>query len=969
MKKKVIIALVLSLVVVCGLVCSLIFLLHKPDAVITDLTEGQSTQQQENEVAINNGEALAVISPTVNLYEGDEAAVINGSIKSVTTTNNGIIVRTNPVQTGFNDLGVGDIFCLEGSETTPFEQTFIGKIESKAEVDGEIEYIVGTPSVDEVFDVLKFDYTETLTNDKIAEIETVEGVTVSKGLSLAEEFGDAQIQQTTTTYAPRASSMSYKTENKPVASPTVDGAVSVDKDSLVFEYEIDLLKTFGLEPKGSAEFKDVYTIQEADRINVFTTTTGSCYHRDTCPCVGRSKYQMTLAEANSEGFDPCYLCNPPALKDDDGVFRPDATLTLSGKAGVEDIAMHVKFFWDILSGKGLEDLSIQASGNAIVQSKLESQLKFEFGGRTTTISLPFGAGHFQGLNEKLFPLAFVGYNAALTPVTAYGSNEQIRAVTAPIPLTIGVLVYADASGSITLSSTVEFSASCPFSYNNDLVVDGQWVCNPTATIDPSTHFSLSTELKGDIDAHFGISAMLYVFNLNLCELAFARAGVEAGGLLKIEYSSDFSEEGTASEITADYYMRGYYKLLLLTLKVKAKIDIWNIIDFKGAYQYEYLYKDETLFSFGQKGATNFSDGTMSFSHVAAKDAKSLYYMDTNGQLIKETNGNRSVLYAGDFFIICGIDESYIYILKVADEGGYDLYRIGKENGTEKRILDSLAYLLLFDESHIYYTTTFDKTIASRIDREDLSVEMFIDIDDEIRYMEKQGDNFYVVAQSTDPFAAFLGGGNTCRLINSSGVEIANYGENVTLENYCYTLHNDTFYSAARIVSGGFLRSTATEIYWVSKNQTQNNLTKSVSGWSYCNKGIVVVQDVPADQLPAEKLDENGNPIPVPKFKIVIYEATTGQPIDVCRVFSNQALFTFKQAGNGRWYFFDQNDEELILYSMSEDLSSIVVEKTFKAGEIPCNLSTCSVAIVDKTLFFYTMSDDRYTTILYRYNIV
>lgn len=110
-------------------------------------------------------------------------------------------------------------------------------------------------------------------------------------------------------------------------------------EGLLFDYNIDLLEAFGLDKNSSPDFQEKYDVTESERIQdvkVYRTTTGICYHRETCPCVGRSKFEMTLTEAADEGFEPCLLCNPPLLTDG-GVSNFDAKLELEGKVGLESI--------------------------------------------------------------------------------------------------------------------------------------------------------------------------------------------------------------------------------------------------------------------------------------------------------------------------------------------------------------------------------------------------------------------------------------------------------------------------------------------------------------------------------------------------------------------------------------------------------------------------------------------------------
>lgn len=44
---------------------------------------------------------------------------------------------------------------------------------------------------------------------------------------------------------------------------------------------------------------------------VYTTATGSCYHRSRCSSLQYSKYTTTIEEAVSDGYRSCQNCDPP----------------------------------------------------------------------------------------------------------------------------------------------------------------------------------------------------------------------------------------------------------------------------------------------------------------------------------------------------------------------------------------------------------------------------------------------------------------------------------------------------------------------------------------------------------------------------------------------------------------------------------------------------------------------------------
>jgi competence protein ComEC len=44
---------------------------------------------------------------------------------------------------------------------------------------------------------------------------------------------------------------------------------------------------------------------------VYITKTGKKYHRGTCRYLSRSKIPVSLKDAQSNGYTPCSVCNPP----------------------------------------------------------------------------------------------------------------------------------------------------------------------------------------------------------------------------------------------------------------------------------------------------------------------------------------------------------------------------------------------------------------------------------------------------------------------------------------------------------------------------------------------------------------------------------------------------------------------------------------------------------------------------------
>jgi hypothetical protein len=113
-----------------------------------------------------------------------------------------------------------------------------------------------------------------------------------------------------------------------------------------------------------------------------------------------------------------------------------------------------------------------------------------------------------------------------------------------------------------------------------------------------------------------------------------------------------------------------------------------------------------------------------------------------------------------------------------------------------------------------------------------------------------------------------------------------------------------------MVGSGYLRNTASSVYWMSANKSQHVLTECVSGWNPSkNVGIFTT-------LRNDDYSEGALP-----YKIVLYDAKDGRRKDVITVNNDHAFFTLTQSDAGDWYFIDETSEYLILYTMDEDFSN------------------------------------------------
>lgn len=905
----------------------------------------------------------AVLSPSVKLFTEEDADAVNGSITGFSVANQGLFLDVAG-GTGLDALGVGDVFFLDGSPETPLGEPYFGKVAYiRTLEDGAKQYILETPAVDEVFDVLDFDYAATLSPADFSSIQLAEGVTMQAVDSLdtfftpvaAEPGGELALD-----------GLVYRGDGKDDVRQTLSLSGDPDKP-LLLSFEVDLLKAFEdlSTVTGKNQKKTVnYSPTEAPSILVYGTNTGAKYHTDTCFYLHSSKIEMTLDDAVKNGLTPCQICAPPTMGDD-SVLSTSEKLTLSGKVGFESLSFNVDFDWDILHGKGLETFAASADGDFKLEANVIAEMSAALGGKTTTITLPMGLATVKlaGLDEKLLPLAFVTYNGTVE-TALFPSKEYVRKLTATVPVTIGFMIYMDMKGNVKVQSQASFSYDCDFACTYTGVRDGQWVNQWDATHDATARAAMSFGVSGDADIYGGMSLLLYVFNLNVADLSVVKLGVEGEGNLEVgveriwrsRTGAEDESPPTSFTIDASYYLRAYAKILGLDLKLKASADIlFGLFDTSFNAEYSVLWKDITLWQTGEMLETSRS-GQMDYKHVTAEDESCVYFKDTNGALVREARGNgaRVTLYDGGFFSFCGIDDSYLYLLvpsSTEDSGVYEICRVSKLGGASRTIVRDVFMPLSIDDTYLYYVTGFDKKAIARLDRGTLKESTFATFSEPVQYMSPQGRDFYVVTKSESIFF-FFGGSSHYYLIDSSGSVIGDYGSSPSLENY-HTQELDSYFCVKKPASLGYLRNTASEIYWMSGDRTATVLTEQDSGWYTDEAGIFTT-------LHDSEAGTN---------HIVLYRAADGVQVPVTDVESDQAFFTLCQSDYGDWYFFDQTDSELILYKMDADLTNKTEVKRFSLTQIPADIKTCGMEITNERIYFYTMPNETTSTVLYRYDII
>lgn len=859
---------------------------HQPKGKIEDNTDknGFNLHTTKNN---DEKEDAMIFNPNVHVYMGDEAEVVNAAIAEVEY--NGInldIIFEADTKNEFVELNEGEIFFLEGDTNTPLGETYIGKVIEKDSDDEEICLSAEAPMIDEVFDEFYVDDEFTLTEETINTIHTIEGVTVTPVQYLESDFLE---METAECDEEKIIPLKYEKNAK-----VTEEKILSDKNGFIVELNVDLDEVLNLLQGNEKEKQKEKEEDEEERKN--TSASSDC--------------------------------------------------TLTGKIGVEDIKLNYTADWD-KDTYGMKELSAGVSGKTA--SGVELALKYE--GELSAVDTEKKLGSvvkLQGLKEKLFPIAYFDCTSSKKILIGKKINETIETTQKMMPFSCGILFYLDIYGNISYEAVLNYEHTNQFSTKLVLVKDNQWIGKFEGESDPKNIFSAKMEVAADGDAHLGLSAMLYFYNLNIADIAIGKFGAEAEGRGILEASTE--TEGNAGAY-GSFYARIYAKIIDVKVNFKVRVDLWNIADVTGNYEFAGILFDFTLAETGKKSSTHYNKELMTWGKMTAEDEKAIYYKSLDNTLIREKkNGmSRVEIYGKDFFEICGVDQSYIYVTEPKTDSSYNLRRVSKDGTRSKVIMNNIKYVLMLNENYIYYVPAFSPNEIYRIDRTELKKEKFVQLEDNVEFMmeEKEGELF-VITEKEDMFSFLFGTEVIYYRLAKDGTIRNRYEGEITPEN-CMLEEMDNYIVSYKLISNGYLRTNAQEVYWMSPNKTKHINTEGTAGWAPKEIGIFVTQE-----------REDG------KFDIVLYRANDGKEQRIVTVNNKYAFFSLLQDKRGNWYYIDQTEKELELYKLVKGFSRKELLEKISLKDVPCNLEQCSMEIVNNRLFFYTMPSWSESKVLYRY---
>lgn len=358
-------------------------------------------------------------------------------------------------------------------------------------------------------------------------------------------------------------------------------------------------------------------------------------------------------------------------------------------------------------------------------------------------------------------------------------------------------------------------------------------------------------------------------------------------------------------------------------------------------------------------STSYDEDTMEYQRICAKDKNYIYQKNLYGKLErKDADGvsGKFLLYDDDFFTICGLDESYIYILKgnenaTLENGVYNMIRISKDGKKREIILKDIKWCFGMYENYFYYVPNENTNCIKRLDRGTLIMSDFIELDEQVEILQEDGNYFMVVTRNSVGAAGLFGGTNYYYLVDKDGKLMRRYGSDLQKEDYPVSEWKNCKF-AVKHTSNGYLRGVADEVY--IKNGGNFIKIEGVSGWTYQEDGVITTLET-----------NSGEELP---YKMV-YHYSNGIEKTMTEVESNQAFFTLCQDDEDNWWYFDQTDIYLILYRLSADFKDKKMIKKFQILDIGCDLESCGMEIMNNRIYFYSMPDSITANAVYRYDLL
>ena len=831
----------------------------------------------------------AVLSSEVETFIEDEADKINSSIEQVSTLNNGNVQTTfnNSVDEKIKNLTKGEIFYLEGDETSKYPQGLFGKVVSNTQNAENTTLVTESPKVDEIFDMLDIDISQELTPENIQNIVPMEGVTISSTDSNQNEVVAKKLTQSGQPQVEKLTQFTFEDSN--------------------------------IENKKVAETENNTVTEQITAEADF------------------SKIVQEIAKEKLEG------------KVDEKALE-NLYLKVNFETNFKHLGVNSKVDFDL---SGLHDLYFDIEKDISAKSTIESGVEFSVDKKETSIGTD-EIIELCGLDQKMFPIFYIDIGTRQT-LTVFGGDmsDRIEKLTAPLPISVGVIVYIDFDGNVKIGLSVEGSYESRTGNRLAIVENDEWkFSNEEMYNEEKVSVSVTGEVTASADLNTGIDVLLNISSVNIADVALVKLGIKAEGTASLKLGVERTNAGinATHEEKLDGHIRLYLKILDIDIKFKLKNELIPI-----SVQRKFTIFDITLLELGKMPETYYNDETMKIGQVSGEDDEYNYYKTNYGTLIKEAKSDKykETIYTKGFDQFCAIDKSYIYVTVPADAGTFDIVRIDKDDDNIYRtVIENALYVLEEDDEYIYYLLKDEENIIYRYKRDNGETEQFMTFDYHVQLMHQQEDgNFYVITKEDNMIAAFFGNEtNYYYVVGKDKKIISDYGSEPTVAQY-YTENVGNYYVAQKFYTHERTRPTATEVVFLNSDKSIQVPTETISGWKSISSGIVTEQQI-----------EGGT-----GYNMVIYASPNGEMRTITPVKSRYAMFTLSESDSGEWYFFDQEDDAVVLYKLDANLANKAEVKRFPNEEFRCHMEDCSMETTDNVLYFYQINDDD-TDVLYRYDL-
>lgn len=967
-----------------------VLLWHQNEAVVIDTTQDTelsvNSENQDDSSVADNQENMAsgennmdnqlVFSPHVFVLCEDDASEINSAIQSIYCNTMGQmeISFNSGVSDRFISIGNGSIFYLEGDKSTPFGSPYIGKIVSvNVKKDGSSVVVTETPGMDEVFDSVSININDELTEETISSISAIEGVTITYTDTVEDDYNAISNRMD----IPDSDMVLCRNNSKQFATLAyIDNDCNTVKTNLKAKSGAKE-PTDEVEVSPSVKSKGLVLEFEVDLFNMMEKTKNklSTADRTLAPeDEDLSEKRNTADEDLSE----------KVVKDLIESFNEDQTLKLTGKAALSNISFKGECDWSLwdffskpagfttLNG-GIKcdiltesTLTLRANNLTFHGTKNELQLadlgQFAWGEEDNLVeNMAFWGNQMKakisGLNDKLIPIACIQWTpisvVTLAQMDPNQMNNLIHINSGMSPLSAALILYLDASGNISTSLTAQISYNTNFYGTFVFARDGKYVGEGACSTNHDTSWELKFATTADADICFlGLAVDVYLFNISVVDINAFKIGVEGAGTGGVQITSDNPD---VPNVYKDYYARLYCKLM--DMHMNLKVSLVKKVKWSMDFEKDWIVKDLTWWQTGTKRDTRFDENSMSYGQVTAEDKEYIYYLSEGGNIYKQNKetGKHTILCDGGMTKFCGIDASYLYLLKKGSNA-YDIFRVDKSTGISRDVQKEVAAVLTQDSRYIYYLPEADETKIRAFDRDKLESKEYHDFDDNVQIMSAYGNYYYVSTKHENAFSVFFGAKCNYYLMNANGKIVADLGESPDVKSLP-RVAMPGYYYAAEYTGRGILRSVAAKMYWISADLDNTSETVGISGWLQKEVGVFVT------------LESEGNQ--GKKYTIWLYKSENGRKVKVTDVYSNQAFFTLCQDAAGYWHFFDETEDALILYQMDSDFSNVREIEHYDKRIVTVSLADCSMEIIGNKMILYSITggDTSATaTVIFRYDL-